>query len=113
MNAKSCTRQIIVVVVWVTAIVLSTQVNAQSPRMMVTSSGEIISGGPILEDAKRAMVERINQQSGGKITLLTFQPKKTKLANVDLKENSYCEFGFEAQIKFAEPCRWEIGRAHV
>jgi hypothetical protein len=108
MDTKSHTRQIIVVVVWVTAIVLSTQVDAQSPRMAVTSSGEIISGGPTLEEAKKALEGRISQQSEGEVLVLNFQPTKTKMANVDLKGKSYCEFGFEAQVEFTEPSRWAV-----
>lgn len=86
----------------------TTSLFAQRLNMAVTSSGEIISGGPTTEDAKKALEDRITQQSEGKILLLNFQPTNTKMANVDLKDKSYCEYGFEAQIKFLEPCRWAI-----
>lgn len=108
MNAKNQTRQIIAILALLIAIILSIQANAQIPRMAVTSSSEIISGGPFLEEARKALENRINQQSEGKISLLDFQSTKTMLANIDLKDKSYCEYGFEAQIGFSEPCRWAI-----
>lgn len=87
---------------------MTTSLFAQRLNMAVTSSGEIISGGPISEEAKKALEDRISQQAEGKVLLLNFQPTKTKMANVDLKGKSYCEFGFEAQVEFAEPSRWAV-----
>ena len=81
---------------------------AQRLNMAVTSSGEIISGGPTTEEAKKAFEDRISQLSEGKVLLLNFTPTETKMANVDLKGKSYCEFGFEAQIQFAELSRWAV-----
>jgi hypothetical protein len=87
---------------------VSTSLNAQRLNMAITSSGEILSGGPSSEAAQAALAERISQQSEGKILLLSFQPTKTKMATVDLKGKSYCEFGFEAQVEFTGPSRWAI-----
>jgi hypothetical protein len=104
MNLKDFIRQIILVVVLVTTGFSFSQVNAQSPRVAVTSRGEIISGGPSPAEAQQALQNRINEQSEGRIKLLNFSPTMTKLVKQDAKP--HCEFGFEAQIEFSEPCRW-------
>ena len=86
--------------------VISGSLYGQGLKMAVSSSGEIISGGPTSDAAKAALEAHINFESGGKIVLKKFQPVKTKLSNQN--KNSNCEFGFEAQISFSEPCRWNI-----
>ena len=106
MNPKNYYRQIVVAVVFVTATLLCPQVNAQSPRIAVTSGGEIISGGPSSAEAQQALQNRIDQQSEGRIKLLNFKPTMTKLVKQD--KRGHCEFGFEAQIEFSEPCQWVI-----
>ena len=79
---------------------------AQNPEMAGTSSGEGISGGPSTAEAQRALQNRIEQQSSGRITLLSFKPTATKFADVELENRVFCLLEFEAQVGFTEPCRW-------
>ena len=86
--------------------IISISLHAQGIKMAVESSGEIISGGPTVEAAKSALETRLKEESEGKITLNKFQSTKAKFPNPDMRNNSHCEFGFEAQIEFSEPGQW-------
>ena len=44
--------------------------NAPGLRIAVSSTGEVMSGGPSAEEGKRALRTQIEQQAEGKITLL-------------------------------------------
>ncbi len=77
-------------------------------KLEVTSTGEIISGGPSGSQAQRAIESRIEQQSEGKIRLINFRPIKSKFANVELDDRTFCEMEFQADIEFSERCRWSV-----
>ena len=96
------------VILAIGAVVISASIFGQPLKMAVSSSGEMISGGPTPEAAKASLEARIKAESGGKIGLKKFQPTKTKFSNPDMRDTSNCEFGFEAQIEFSEPCQWVV-----
>lgn len=81
---------------------------ADGLNLVVTPAGEIVSGGPAATEVKQALAERIQKQSGGTVSLVTVQPLKTRLADVDMNGKLYCEFGFEAEVAFAVPAQWAI-----
>lgn len=81
---------------------------AEGLNLAVTPAGEIVSGGPTAAEVKKALAERIQKQSGGKVSLVDVVPLKTKLADVDMNGKLYCEFNFEAEVAFAEPAQWAI-----
>ena len=83
---------------------ISATLFGQEINMAVSSTDEILSGGPTQEAAEAALEERIKVESSKKISLKKFQPNITKLINRN--KGSDCEFSFEAQVEFAEPCQW-------
>jgi hypothetical protein len=88
-----------------TVMALLVCIAARSQNLAVTSSGEVISGGPSAAAAREALQTRIDLKAAGKISIASFKPTETKL--VKRGDNStVCEFGFEAQLQFSEPSQW-------
>lgn len=77
-----------------------------SLKLAVGSDGTILSGGPSSDQGKAAMEKRIEEQSNGKIQLLTFTALKTKRSNVELDGHLFYEMEFESDVKVLEPCLW-------
>jgi hypothetical protein len=64
------------------------------------------SSGPSVSEARQALLSRIEQQSGGRITLASFNGVGMKMGSMELNGLEACTVDFEARIEFTEHCRW-------
>jgi hypothetical protein len=93
----------------VTAVALASSLLESSPlKLAVTQQGEILSGGPSPTEARRALEQRIKQQSSARIALLEFAPLNASLSDVELDDSTFCQVEFTALIEFTEPCLWAV-----